>query len=184
MIKMIGELLSELNSDLSLYENMRKDTAFSIIMSYAYEAEKKMLLPEGVPEFKPDWAGLGMSPTTLRYEARRLYVFSRADLTQKRRELLYVQLLESVHPSEAEILCLVKDQRLHTKFANLTHEWAASVGLRGLVSKEEQFRPESESNKEGVVEIESPEGQLESRIEKETPIDDGKVKIDKKRKKM
>lgn len=154
-VQLFHTVLSDLNSDVSSYAVMKKDSALNILLSYAFDASKRMILPEGTPEFKPDRAPLFMSPSTLRYECKRLYIFVREDLTDKKRQTLFVQMLESLHPVEAEVLCLVKDQKLHVKFSNLTHEWAASVGLRCPVSKEEQKSDLPESVKEDVVEVES-----------------------------
>ena len=33
-----------------------------------------------------------------------------------RRESMFIQMLEGLHPSEAEIICLVKDKRLNSKY--------------------------------------------------------------------
>jgi hypothetical protein len=161
MVKMFDEILKELNLDLSLYEKFKKDTSLPIILSYAFDADKKMKLPEGVPPFRKDPAPRGMSPTNLRFESKRLYVFTRGDVSDKRREVLFVQLLESLYATEANILCHIKDQTLHTIYPNITHEWAASVGLRCPVSKEEQKSVVSEPIKESVVEVESATEQVE-----------------------
>lgn len=57
--------------------------------------------------------------TTLRREARNLYHFVRGgndDLSNTRREMMFINILESVHPLEAEILVLVKDKKLTDKY--------------------------------------------------------------------
>ena len=37
-------------------------------------------------------------------------------LSSLRRETMFIQLLEGLHPKEAEIVCLVKDKKLQTKY--------------------------------------------------------------------
>ena len=37
-------------------------------------------------------------------------------LPSLRRETIFIQILESLHPTEAEVLCLVKDKRLTDKY--------------------------------------------------------------------
>jgi hypothetical protein len=37
-------------------------------------------------------------------------------LASLRRETMFIQMLEGLHPLEAEILCLVKDKKLQTKY--------------------------------------------------------------------
>ena len=41
-------------------------------------------------------------------------------LSQSRREQLFIELLEALHPDEAELLCLVKDRSLGKKY-KITH---------------------------------------------------------------
>lgn len=177
MVKMFDEILKELNADLSLYEKLKRDTSLPIILSYAFDSEKRMKLPEGVPPYRPNQCPRGMNPTNLRFESKRLYVFTRGDVSEKRREILFVQLLESLYPPEAELLCRIKDQTLHTVYPNITHEWAASVGLRCPVSKEEQKSVVPEPVKESVVEVEptkepveqgnTADGQITTEVESE-----------------
>ena len=38
------------------------------------------------------------------------------DINNTRREVLFIQLLESLHADEAEVLCLVKDKKLAKKY--------------------------------------------------------------------
>lgn len=55
------------------------------------------------------------SKTTLRAQWKNLYNFvvgGNGGLTNNRRETMFINLLEGLHPLEAEILCLVKDKKL------------------------------------------------------------------------
>ena len=57
--------------------------------------------------------------TTLRREYAMLYNFVRGgndSLTSIRRELMFINMLEGLHPLEAEIVCLVKDKNLESKY--------------------------------------------------------------------
>ena len=57
--------------------------------------------------------------TTLRREYTKLYNFIRGgndQLNNLRRETMFIQILEGLHPLDAEILCLVKDKLLQTKY--------------------------------------------------------------------
>ena len=57
--------------------------------------------------------------TTLRREYKKLYNFIRGgndQLNGLRREPMFIQILEGLHPLDAEILCLVKDKLLQTKY--------------------------------------------------------------------
>ena len=57
--------------------------------------------------------------TTLRRESKHFYHFIKGGnngLTSIRRESMFINLLEGLHPLEAEILCLVKDKKLSDKY--------------------------------------------------------------------
>ena len=57
--------------------------------------------------------------TTLRREWTKLYNFIKGgndSLKSLRRETMFIQILEGLHPLDAEILCLVKDKNLYDKY--------------------------------------------------------------------
>lgn len=61
----------------------------------------------------------GRGRSSLRREFANLYHYVRGgndSLSKIRREMMFINLLESLHPREAEILCLVKDKKLEQKY--------------------------------------------------------------------
>ena len=59
----------------------------------------------------------------LSYEARKLYHYiegGNPQLSQNKREIMFVQLLEGLHPAEAEIVVAAKDKVLHQKYKGLS----------------------------------------------------------------
>ena len=98
-------------------------------MTHAFVPEKKFVLPEGEPPFKPAVEPMGMTPTNLFNELRRMYVFCRTDLTSMKRESLFINLLEAIHPSEAKVLLAVKDQNLNKLYPKITHQLVAGAGM-------------------------------------------------------
>ena len=57
--------------------------------------------------------------TTIRREAKNFYRFVRGgqdDLSNLRRETMFINILTGLHPLEAEILVLVKDGKLEEKY--------------------------------------------------------------------
>jgi hypothetical protein len=57
--------------------------------------------------------------TTIRKEFKRFYNFIKGgndSLSALRRETMFIQMLEGLHPMEAEIVCLVKDKNLQSKY--------------------------------------------------------------------
>ena len=72
------------------------------------------MLPEGdVPYTKND-APEDTEHTKLLHEYRKLYLFFKggANISQTRRETLFIQLLEGLHAGEAEVLSLMKDKKI------------------------------------------------------------------------
>ena len=72
------------------------------------------MLPDGEVPYKKNEAPEGTEHTLLAQEYRKLYLFFKggANISQTRRETLFIQLLEGLHKGEAEVLCLVKDKRI------------------------------------------------------------------------
>ena len=76
-------------------------------------------LPEGPVPFKPNDAPAGTEHTSLRQETRHFYNFIQGgndSLSKTRREAIFIQILETLLPEEAELLCLGKDQRMTDKY--------------------------------------------------------------------
>jgi len=90
--------------------------AIRTILQGAFDPRIKWLLPPGeVPYKKSDLPDLQGS---LYNEIRKLYLFvegGNSNLKQLRRETLFIQLLESVSPEDAELLAAIKDKKLPYK---------------------------------------------------------------------
>lgn len=64
-------------------------------------------------------ADMKKGKTTIRKEWTKFYNFCKGgndSLKSLRRETMFIQILEGLHPLDAEILCLVKDKELETKY--------------------------------------------------------------------
>lgn len=153
--RFIPEMLKDINDDTSCVERYKGNAALRILFEYAFLPSKKFCLPEGKPPFKQDAAPIGMSPSNFVQELRRLYIFTpERDLNQVRRETLFIQLLEGLHPDEAEILIAVKDQRLSELFPNITPSLLVDAGflpeeartIEPVVVKRKRGRPAKNSS--------------------------------------
>ena len=81
------------------------------------------MVPEGEVPYTPNDAPAGTDHTRLEQEYRGFYRFVKggADkLPSLKRESLFVQLLEGLSAEEAELLCLVKDGSLTSKYKRIT----------------------------------------------------------------
>lgn len=141
MRKYVTEMLDDINSDPDKLALYKEDAALRIILMHAFVPQKKFILPEGEPPFKPSAEPMGMNPTNLFSELRRMYVFLREDLTPLKRESLFISLLEGVHPTEAKMLIAVKDQELHKLYPKITRKLLEKHGL--LTPKEKKEKQET-----------------------------------------
>lgn len=83
------------------------------IIEYALSPDIKWALPEGAPPFKyaDDINTHGM----LYSQARKLYLFVEGgnnNLNKFKREQLFIQVLESVHPADADLIIAAKDKKI------------------------------------------------------------------------
>ena len=151
--KLITEILTEINADPAKIVTYKDNGALRLILEHAFDPAKKFVLPDGDPPYKEDAAPIGMSPANLYMEARKLYVFCRADLSPVRRETLFIQLLENVHPSESKLLLAIKDQNLTKMYPKLTHKLVSDTWntIPAPVEKEKKSTKKSVAPKDGAT---------------------------------
>tara|TARA_B100000900_G_scaffold266853_1_gene227828 strand:- start:7309 stop:7776 length:468 start_codon:yes stop_codon:yes gene_type:complete len=97
--------------------------ALRSLLIWNFDDSVVSMLPEGDVPYTPNDAPVGTDHTRLEQEYKGLYRFVKggADkLPGLKRESLFVQLLEGLSAEEAELLCLVKDKRLSTKYKRIT----------------------------------------------------------------
>ena len=104
--------LKEYNSD-----------SLRMVIKASFDPKIKWSLPEGEVPFRANDAPEGTEHSVLSYEARKLWHYIEGGdptLSQNKRETMFVQLLESLHPDEADILVAAKDKVLHQKYKGLS----------------------------------------------------------------
>ena len=114
---------------IELLEEYRNDALVSL-MIWNFDDTVQSALPQGEVPFKPNDAPAGTEHTSLRQEQRHFYNFIQGgnpSLSKTRRETIFIQILETLHPTEAEILILVKDQRLVAKYPALSQDLIAEA---------------------------------------------------------
>ena len=93
------------------------------ILKYAFHPDIKFALPPGKPPYKTIGSPDEYNPTYLYPNIRKFYLYIEGGhdgLTQLRREQLFVQMLESLHPKEAEVVIQIKDKKLN--YRGLTYK--------------------------------------------------------------
>ena len=89
------------------------------VLIWNFDESVQSMLPDGDVPFNKNEAPAGTEHLQLAYEWKKLYNFVKGGndaLRPMKREQLFMQLLEGLHPDEAEIICLVKDKNLKKKY--------------------------------------------------------------------
>lgn len=92
--------------------------ALRAVLIWNFDERVKCVFPEGDVPYTPNDAPEDTEHTRLIQEWKKFNYFVEGvtDLPQIKRENLFVQMLEGLHKSEAEIVCLIKDKQLHKRY--------------------------------------------------------------------
>ena len=104
-----------------LQEN--RSPALVALFVWNFDPSIESALPEGEVPYTPNDSPTVDSQSKLASQYRTLYNYVKGGndgLKRTRRESLFIELLESLHPDEAELVCLVKDKELSKKY-RITH---------------------------------------------------------------
>ena len=118
MKKGIGEIIKEVKEAKSVGEKIRilqreDNRELRGLLELTYDNRLTWALPEGNPPYKPldkSFDNQGM----LYSEMRRMYVFleGKANVSQARREQLFIEILEQLDPDDAAVLIEAKDRKI------------------------------------------------------------------------
>ena len=130
----VHEILAHASKQKSIAKKVEvlkeyRNDALTAILIWNFDETVQSLLPEGEVPFNKNEVPVGTDHTSLRREWRNLYHFIKGGndkLSKTRRESMFIQMLEGLHPEEANIICLVKDKNLGTKY-KLTQEQVATA---------------------------------------------------------
>ena len=103
---------------VELLKEYRSDALVSLLI-WNFDDSVISMLPDGEVPYERSEVPLGTDHTSLRKEYRNLYHFVKGGndkLSKTRRESMFIQMLEGLHPTEADILCLVKDKQLQSVY--------------------------------------------------------------------
>ena len=93
------------------------------LLRYAFHPDIKFALPPGKPPFKTVGSPEEYNPTYLYPNIKKFYLYIEGGhdgLTSLRREQLFIQMLEGLHPKEADLVIQVKDKKLN--YRGLTYK--------------------------------------------------------------
>ena len=108
--------------------------SLEMFLKGALDPNVERLLPEGNVPYIANDAPEGTEHTTLHQEIMTCHnfvklhldfinkpaVYGNATLTQPRREMMFIQMLEGLHEAEADLLITAKDKNLSKKYKGLT----------------------------------------------------------------
>jgi hypothetical protein len=127
--KSVYEILVEVSEVVSFHERVKVLRSYNnieplkAVLKYAFDPKIKFLLPEGAPPYKendfPDQQG------NLYYNYKKLYLFvegGNPNITDLKREDLFIGILETVDKDDAKVLVGMKDKTIHIK--NITEKLA------------------------------------------------------------
>lgn len=143
MRKTFYEIFEEVDKCKTKKEKIAKLQSYSgaplkHILGYTFDPRVKWLLPEGNPPYKPAANGIE-AEGRLVGELRKLDLFiagnsdTQRNLKQTRREMIFIEMLETIDPGDAKVLLAMKDRKLPFKsitkklvaeaFPNLSKDW-------------------------------------------------------------
>ena len=113
----IFELVSEQRTKAKRVEILKeyRDDSVTAVLIWNFDERVQSAVPDGQFPFSPNDVPVGTDHTSLRREWKTLYHFIKGcnpTLSGLRRESMFIQLLEGLHPKEAEIICIIKDKEL------------------------------------------------------------------------
>lgn len=113
MIRSISEILKEISALEKKEDRIQaliKYNTLSLRTLLVYALDKRVvwLLPDSDPPYKP--SDYPDTHSALHFETKKFHVFCEGganNLSQHKREKLFIQLLESVHPDDAKLMLAV-----------------------------------------------------------------------------
>lgn len=138
----IHEVLKEINDDVSLlktkykYPGESEQSPLKTVIYHAFAPSGKFLLPEGVPPHKPAAEPLALCPSSMIKEVRRMYTLCSTTLRPLKREQIFIEMMERMHPLEANVLVLIKDQNLLSQYPNITRQVLIEAGYHPPLTPE------------------------------------------------
>ena len=121
ILEKVGKLKTKKEKVAYLQQN--NTDALRMVIKSSFDPNIVWDLPEGSVPFIPNEVPEGTEHTMLISEARKLFHFIKGgnnEITRNKREAMFVQMLEGLHESEANLLVAAKDKKLHQVYKGLS----------------------------------------------------------------
>ena len=125
LISEVLDKVSKMKSKKEKVDLLRQHDHQSLrmVIKSSFDPKIEWALPAGDVPFTRNDAPEGTEHSSLSYESRKLYHFIRGgnpQITQNKREAMFVQMLEGLQESEADVLVAAKDKKLHQVYKGLS----------------------------------------------------------------
>ena len=121
---LISEVLQKVSNAKTKVEKVKQLKEYNtdtlrMLLIWNFDESVYSAVPPGDVPFEANEAPIGTEHTKLEHESRLFFHFidgGNNNITQTKREQMFIQLLEGLHKDEAEVLCLVKDKKLGKRY--------------------------------------------------------------------
>ena len=98
---------------IKILQDYRSPALVSLFV-WNFDESIESAVPDGEVPYTPNDAPAGTEHTQLEREARLLHHFFKggSNVSQNKREMMFIQMLEGLSSGEAEVLCLAKDKQI------------------------------------------------------------------------
>lgn len=112
----VFEILEDVSSKKTRQEKIKAlrshkpNKALLALLQYTFHPDIVFDLPPGAPPYKE--CDIPDVETRLYQEVRKLYIFNKnTKINKVKKEVAFIEILESIHPKDAKILIAVKDKK-------------------------------------------------------------------------
>lgn len=129
MFKTYCELFSEVeraNTELDKIAIFKRNESPQLrgLLKINFNKSVDMGLPEGVPPFRKNDAPLGTEHEFLHNTYKKFYIWldPTQTISRVKKESLFVSMLETLHETEANLMCFIKDKKLTELYPSINEE--------------------------------------------------------------
>lgn len=141
---MIHEILGAIKNIRSKEDRisfLKKHNSLALrdVLRGAFDDSVVWIIPLGEPPYKKNSLAPGLSPNSLRSQSPKLAYFAKSGPGEKllavKREKMYIDLLESIHPNEAQLIVDMVNKNInHSTYHGITKELVVET-FPGLIKK-------------------------------------------------
>jgi hypothetical protein len=133
---MIHEILEKAGAESKKADKiavLRKHNCLALrdVLRAAYDDTIQFILPADAPPYESKLSSDGNSSATLHHLTTRFTYFVKGGKGDKlpaiKRERLFLEILEGVHPKEAELVIAMKDKKMAGRYRGITKELVKEV---------------------------------------------------------